>query len=104
MRGFETNSHASVPDSPPGGGEPGIQTPDAERDTYPRDRCWLDWYEDCHSETYHCPAAILERWNSLPNRKRREIAPKAWHRVRCDLSGRRSVEQAVSATRLEEVT
>ena len=103
MRDFESNSDERVSGGYLPGDEAGIETPDTDRHTYPRDQCWLDWYEDCHSETYHCPAAIRDKWNGFPNRKRRAIAPKAWQRLRGDVSGRRSVEQALSLAKFERV-
>lgn len=35
-----------------------------------RDHLFLEWYETAGAETYHSPATICKRWNSMPHAER----------------------------------
>ena len=46
-----------------------------------RDTAWLEWYNDKNAETYHSPANIRDKWNSMTDEERKRISPTSFNKI-----------------------
>jgi hypothetical protein len=73
-----------------------------KRRCYDRDYLWLKWYETEGQDTYHSPAKIRDRWNTMSESDRQSQSPRCSHTIGKDKSGRQVVERGLKQARQDQ--